>query len=58
MVERFFIFSTLKMLSPDSEFEEAVRINTENFTDTEKEIILQVVARDEQIRIQEKSRIE
>ena len=33
-------------------------IDVKKFTDTEKEIILKVVARDEELRIQEKNRLQ
>ena len=42
----------------DESFEPVVEINKDKFTDQERELILQVVARDEDILRQEKSRIE
>ena len=42
----------------DESFENVIEINKDEFTDQERELILQVVARDEDILRQEKSRIE
>ena len=44
--------------SEESLLEAVVQIDPKKFTDTERDLILQVVARDEEIRRQEKSRIE
>lgn len=46
------------MSSEENLDDAVVQIDAQRFTDTEREIILQVVARDEDIRLQEKTRIE
>ena len=42
----------------DESFENVVEIDKDKYTDQERELILQVVARDEDVLRQEKSRIE